>query len=237
MADLLGSTITWLGHATVLIKTVAGTTILIDPFLEHNPKFPKGFVLPEKLDLILATHGHMDHIADLVPVALRSGGQVVGMPELTGWAESKGVQKTVGMNLGGSYTHADVTVSMVEAKHSSSIQDGQNIIYAGDPAGFVISVAGGPVLYHAGDTSVFSDMSLIRDLYQPTFGMLPMGGHYTMDPRGAAMAARLLGLKTVLPLHWGTFPVLTGTPAQLKQHLSGTQVEVLEVKPGEAIGR
>lgn len=235
MADLKGTTVTWLGHATVHIATAKGTSILIDPFIEQNPKFPKGYKLPEKIDLILATHGHGDHVADLVHVATTHGSTVVGMVELMGWAQSKGVKKTVGMNLGGSWKHEDVTISLVEAKHSSGIDGGSQIIYGGEPAGFVITVDNGPVLYHAGDTSVFLDMQLIRDLYQPQFAMLPIGDHYTMGPRGAALAAKYLGVTTVLPIHYGTFPALTGTPEEFVKSLAGSGITVKAISPGESL--
>src|SRR5580698_4293208 len=136
MTDLKGSTITWLGHSVVHITTARGTEILIDPFIEHNPKYPKGYKLPEKLDLLLLTHGHADHISDAVAVAKQHGPQVVGIVELIGWVQSKGITDAVGMNLGGSYRFKDVTISMVEARHTSSIQDGNDTLYAGVPIGF-----------------------------------------------------------------------------------------------------
>ncbi len=233
MSDLKGTVVTWLGHATVLVRTAAGTTVLIDPFIEHNPKYPKGFTMPEKLDLILATHGHFDHIGDVIPVAQKTGAPVVAMFELAAWFGKKGVKETLPLGYGGSLKHKDVTVTMTEARHSSGIQDGDGFVYGGEPAGFVLTVEDGPVLYHAGDTNVFSDMQLIRDLYGPKFGMLPIGGHFTMDPRGAALAAKFLGLDVVLPLHWGTMPQLTGTPEELERH-TGQTVQVLKLAPGES---
>ncbi len=235
MTDLKGTAITWLGHSVALITTPKGTNILIDPFLEHNPKYPKNYKLPEKIDLLLLTHGHSDHTADAVSVAKKHHSQVVGIFELVAWVQSKGVENTVPMNLGGSYKHGDVTLSLVEARHSSSIQDGDNFLYAGDAGGFVINVENGPVIYHAGDTSLFSDLKLIRELYAPQIGLLPMGDHFTMGPKAAAIAAGYLGLKTVIPIHYGTIPQLTGTPAELKSHLSGTGIELLTPEPGEAI--
>lgn len=235
MADLQGTTVTWLGHATVHIATAKGTSILIDPFIEQNPKFPKGYKLPEKIDLVLATHGHGDHIADLVSVAKKHGSTVVGMVELMEWAQSKGVKNAVGLNLGGSWKHDGVTVSMVEAKHSSGIRDGNQTVYGGEPIGFIVTIRNGPVLYHAGDTCAFLDMQLIRDLYHPQLAMLPIGDHYTMGPKGAAMAAKYLGVKSVLPIHYGTFPVLTGTPEELSQLLDGSGIEVKAISPGESL--
>lgn len=235
MPDLKGTIVTWLGHATVHITTPKGTSILIDPFIEQNPKYPREHKLPEKIDLVLATHGHGDHISDLVPVARKHNSTVVGMPELVNWAQSKGIKNGVGMNLGGTWRYQDVAISMVEAKHSSGIEDGALKIYGGASAGYVITVENGPVLYHAGDTALFSDMQLIRDLYQPQLGMLPIGDHYTMGPKAAALAAKYLGVKTVLPIHYGTFPVLTGTPQELAKFLEGSGIEVREISPGEKI--
>ena len=234
MSDLKGTTVTWLGHSTVLVTTAAGTTILIDPFIEQNPKFPKGFALPEKLDLILATHGHFDHISDVIPVAAKTGAPVAAMFELAVWFQAKGVKETIPLGYGGSFTHKDVIVTMTEARHSSGVQDGGTFVYGGEPAGFVLSIADGPVLYHSGDTNVFSDMQLIRDLYAPKFGMLPIGGNFTMDPRGAALAAKFLGLEVVLPMHYGTMPQLAGTPEELDRHIGHTGVQVLRLQPGES---
>ncbi len=235
MTQWKGLAITWLGHATVHIATPKGTQILIDPFIEHNPKYPKGYKLPEKIDLLLLTHAHMDHIADAVPVAKKHHPQTVAIFELASWISSKGVENTVGMNMGGSFKYKDVTATMVEARHSSSIQDGNQILYGGEPAGFVLTIEDAPVLYHAGDTSVFSDMRLIKDLYAPEVGMLPIGDHYTMGPRAAALAAEYLGINTIIPVHYGTFPQLTGTPAELEQHLKGKGIKILTPNPGEIL--
>lgn len=235
MANLNGTSIVWLGHATVLITTPQGTNILIDPFIEHNPKYPKGFQLPEKIDLLLLTHAHSDHIADALPVSQKHGPAAFGMVELMGWLQSKGMKNATGMNLGGAHRHADVVFTMTRAFHSSSITDGDHTLYGGSPAGFVIAIDNGPILYHAGDTDVFSDMQLIRDLHHPDLAMLPIGDHYTMGPKGGAMAAKFLGVSTVLPIHWGTFPALTGTPDALQQELAGTGIEVIKTDPGKAI--
>jgi L-ascorbate metabolism protein UlaG (beta-lactamase superfamily) len=237
MADLKGATITWLGHATVLITTRRGTNILVDPFIEHNPKYPKGYKLPEKIDLLLVTHGHMDHIADAVPVAAKHGPSTLGMVEVIGWLQSKGLKsdQAVGMNVGGSHRHGDVTVSLTEARHSSGISDGDKTVYGGEPAGFVIAIDNGPTLYHAGDTTVFSDMKLIGELYHPDLAMLPIGDHYTMGPRLAAVAARYVGAPSVLPIHWGTFPPLIGRPEMLEKELAGSGISVIHTEPGQAL--
>jgi L-ascorbate metabolism protein UlaG (beta-lactamase superfamily) len=224
--------ITWLGHATVLVQTPAGANILIDPFIAQNPKYPKSFSLPSKIHSILLTHGHGDHMSDVVEVAKRHGSQVVAIYELADYVARKGVENTIGMNLGGSVQLEDVMASMVDARHSAGAQDEQGTHYTGVAAGFVLTVADGPVLYHAGDTAVFGDMELIRELYQPSIAMLPIGGHYTMGPKEAALAVRFIAPKVVLPIHFGTFPPLKGTPEQLAA-LVGPDVKVVSWKPGE----
>jgi L-ascorbate metabolism protein UlaG (beta-lactamase superfamily) len=179
----------------------------------------------------------MDHIADAVPVAKKHSSIAIGMVEVIGWLQSKGLKEDqgIGMNLGGSHKHADVTVSLTEARHSSGISDGDKTIYGGVPAGLIIAIDDGPTLYHAGDTTVFSDMKLIGELYHPDLAMLPIGDHYTMGPRLAAVAAKYVGAKTVLPIHWGTFPPLIGTPAALEKELAGSGITVIHTDPGKAL--
>jgi L-ascorbate metabolism protein UlaG (beta-lactamase superfamily) len=233
--DLLkGTTITWLGHSTVLVTTAKGTNILIDPFIAQNPMYPKDFVLPAKIDYILLTHGHGDHISDAAPVASAHGSKVVAIYELANYVGGKGVADTIGMNVGGTVHLDDVAATMVEAKHSAAAQDENGTHYVGVAAGYVLTISDGPVLYHAGDTAVFSDMNLIRELYRPTVAMLPIGGHFTMGPREAALAVRFLKPEVVLPLHFGTFPLLKGTPEELAA-LVDSGVHVVVIAPGEAI--
>jgi len=234
MTSLKGTRITWLGHATVLVTTAMGTNILIDPFITGNPKFPNGYELPAKIPYILLTHGHGDHISDAVPVAKKHGSKVVAIYELADYIGGQGVSDTMGLNLGGTVQLDDVAASMVDARHSSGAQDTHGTHYVGVATGFVLTIADGPVLYHAGDTTVFGDMALIRDVYQPEVAMLPIGGFYTMGPKEAAVAVRLLGAKTVLPLHFGTFPPLTGTPKELAG-LVDAGVEVVDWSPGDTI--
>jgi len=234
MSLLKGTRITWLGHATVLVQTAAGTNILIDPFIAQNPKYPQGFVLPEEIHFILLTHGHGDHISDAVPVAAKHGSTVVAIYELAAYVGEKGVANTIGMNLGGTVQLKDVAVTMVDAKHSAAAQDEKGTHYVGVATGFVLTIADGPVLYHAGDTAVFGDMKLIHDLYHPVVAMLPIGGYYTMGPKEAALATQLLQPSIVLPLHFGTFPPLTGTPEELAS-LLGDSVEVARLAPGSSI--
>jgi len=232
--NLRGTRIIWLGHATVLVQTAKGTNILIDPYIAQNPSYPKGFVLPAKIHYILATHGHGDHISDIVPVAAKHNSTVVAIYELAGYLEGKGVARTIGMNLGGTVQLDDVAATMVEAKHSSSAQDEQGTHYMGVATGFVLTIADGPVLYHAGDTAVFGDMKLIHELYRPEAVMLPIGGHYTMGPREAALAVSLLKPKLVMPLHFGTFPPLKGKPEELAA-LIDAGIQVARWTPGESV--
>jgi L-ascorbate metabolism protein UlaG (beta-lactamase superfamily) len=234
MSLLKGTRVTWLGHATVLVQLPTGVNLLIDPFIEHNPKYPKEFVLPEKIDYILLTHAHMDHTADTVAVAQKHGATVVAIFELALYMSSKGVASFVGMNIGGTAQLPGVAVTMVEAKHSSSLQDGNTFLYLGDAAGLVLTIDDGPVLYHAGDTAVFRDMELIRDLYAPEVAMLPIGGHFTMGPKEAALAVRYLEPEVILPLHWGTFPPLTGTPQELAKLVNDPETVAL-LAPGEEL--
>ena len=233
MSILKGTRVTWLGHATVLVELPNGVNLLIDPFIEHNPKYPRDFVLP-KIDYVLLTHGHVDHIADAAPVAQKDGATVLAMVELAGYIASKGAASTIGFNLGGTVRLPGVGVTLVEAKHSSSVEEGGTSVYLGVAAGLVLTIEDGPVLYHAGDTSVFRDMELIRELYAPDVAILPVGDHYTMGPKEAALAIRYLQPQVVLPIHWGTFPVLTGTPEELAKLVSDPKT-VAMVAPGEAL--
>lgn len=224
--------ITWLGHATVLVHTAKGTTILIDPYIAQNPKYPKNFELPSKIDYILLTHGHGDHMSDVVPVAKKHSSKVVAIYELADYVAGKGVSQTVGMNLGGTVQLGDAAATMVEARHSAGAQDEKGTHYVGVAAGYVLHIEGGQTLYHAGDTNVFGDMKLIGDLYRPKVAMLPIGGHFTMGPKEAALAVNLLQPQVVLPIHFGTFPVLTGTPEDLAGQVP-PNVEVVRWSPGD----
>jgi L-ascorbate metabolism protein UlaG (beta-lactamase superfamily) len=234
MTSLKGTRITWLGHATVLVQTAKGTNLLIDPFIEHNPKYPKGFALPEKIHYVLLTHGHGDHASDAVPVAKKHKSNVVAIYELAAHMNKEGAENITGMNIGGTVQLDDVAVTMVEAKHSAGVEGKNGAQYAGVAAGYVLTITDGPVLYHAGDTTVFGDMKLIKDLYQPEIAMLPIGGFYTMGPKEAALAAQFIAPKAILPIHFGTFPPLTGTPDELDALLKGS-IEVIRLAPGESV--
>lgn len=235
MTQFGGHTFTWLGHATLHIQTAKGLSILVDPWLEGNPSLPKGYKLPDRIDLLLLTHGHDDHFHDAVTIAKKYKPKVVGIYELTSFMQSKGVEDTQPMNYGGTFQFKGVAISMVEAKHSSSIVDGAETLYAGVPCGYVLGIEGSPAVYLAGDTSLFGDMRLLKELYAPEIGVLPIGDNFTMGPEHAAKAAEYLGIRTLLPIHYGTFPALTGTPEELRTYLQSSGVDVVAPKPGESV--
>ena len=226
--------ITWLGHSAFLLVTPAGTRIAFDPWL-GNPSCPAGLSKPEPLlplDLILLSHGHGDHLGDTVQLARTSGAPVVCLYELGQFLTAKGLQRVNDMGKGGTQTVAGVRVTMTDAVHSGSAMDDGTLVYLGGAAGFVLRQDGMPTIYFAGDTALFGDMKIIAELYKPEIAFLPIGDHYTMGPDTAAIAAKWLGVRQVVPMHWGTFPLLTGTPADLRTHLPAG-IQVLELKPGE----
>lgn len=231
-----GIELTWLGHATFRIKTPDGTTVLVDPWVMNNPACPDDLKDPGDVDAMLITHAHFDHIGDAVELAKDKSPQVVSIPETSHWLGSKGVDNLVEMNKGGTVEVAGCKVHMTHAVHSCGITDGDQILYGGEAAGYVIEFSNGFRLYHAGDTAVFSDMALIGKLLKPDVALLPIGDWYTMGPVSAAEAVRLLGVKTVVPMHFGTFPVLTGTPQQLRDAASDVSgLDVIDLSPGETV--
>lgn len=231
-----GAKITFLGHSAFRVISPKGVILYIDPFLSGNPKTPPEMKTVEKADLILVTHGHGDHVGDTVSIAEKTNARVVVIPELGRHLAKKGVKNVIGMNKGGTYTSHGIAITMVHATHSSSVTEGDQIIYTGDPAGFVIRLENGFTIYHAGDTGLFSDMKLIGELYKPDLSLLPIGSHYTMDPKEATYAAKLLGSRYVIPMHYGTFPVLTGTVEEFLTLMKEVpQTKVIVLKPGETI--
>ena len=228
--------LTWLGHASFRLDTPAGERVYVDPFLNGNPKCPENEQEPERIDLIALTHGHGDHLGDTVALAKRFGCPVVALVELRGWLSTQGLpeEPTHAPNKGGTIEVAGVRITLTDANHSSSaFVDGQ-FTYLGEPAGLVLEVPDGPTMYFAGDTNVFASMQLIGRIYEPDVAVLPIGDHYTMGPREAAVALELVGARRCVPCHYGTFPLLTGTPDELRR-LAPAGVEILTPDPGETI--
>jgi L-ascorbate metabolism protein UlaG (beta-lactamase superfamily) len=230
-----GTKLTWFGHATFLLET-SGKRLLIDPWVMNNPACPDDLKDPGPLDAILITHAHFDHITDAVELGRSTGAEMVSIMETSKWLASKGLENLTEMNIGGTVEVAGVKAHMTHAVHSCGITDGDKVIYGGVAAGFVVELADGFRIYHSGDTAVFGDMALIGKLFQPQLALLPIGDNYTMGPRSAAEAVRLLGVKSVLPMHWGTFPALTGTPEDLRRETSDiSDLEIGELEPGGSV--
>jgi len=224
---------TWLGHATFLLRSPGGKRVLLDPWVTGNPSSPESAKKLGELDLILITHGHSDHTGDAVSIGRSSGAHVVAPYEVSVWLGQKGLQNVTGMNPGGTLKALGLSITMVPAMHSSSIVEDGRTIYLGVATGYVITFEDGLTIYFAGDTSIFGDMRLIGEMYRPTMAFLPIGDLYTMGPEQAAKACELLGVKRVVPMHYGTFPALTGTPATLRELVEPRGVQVVELKPGE----
>ncbi len=227
--------ITFYGHATFKIITPGGVRILIDPWLD-NPQAPTARDIGP-YDLILITHAHGDHLGNVLEIARTAATEVVAIHEIQQYLLSQGLPNVTGMNIGGNYRTKGLLITMVQATHSSSIQEDGNIIYGGDPCGFVVHMEDGRAFYHAGDTGLFYDMKLIGELYQPEVAMLPIGDHYVMGPREAAKACALLRPKIVIPMHYGTFPLLTGTPEAFEAYLKemAPETKMLVITPGETV--
>jgi L-ascorbate metabolism protein UlaG (beta-lactamase superfamily) len=236
------TTITWLGHATFHLRSPGGKRLLIDAWIDTNPVCPeawKQLVRDEGVDTIFVTHGHFDHIADLIAVAKQTNATIVAQYDVTGWLAGKGIteEKLVGFNKGGTVEVGGIRATMTHATHSSTFNDNGTIVPLGTEAGYVLRMENGFTIYHTGDTAVTMDMQIVRDLYQPELCILPIGDHFTMDPRQAAYALKLIQPKFAIPEHYATFPLLRGTPDALREHCKefGVDVTVLAPAPGESI--
>jgi L-ascorbate metabolism protein UlaG (beta-lactamase superfamily) len=239
MATLGELQITWLGHSTFHMTSPGGKTILVDPWLTQNPKTPEKYKAGfDSLDYCLITHGHSDHFGDAVTVGLKNQPLTVANYEIITYLQKKGLKNVIGLNKGGTITlpgSETIKVTATHADHTSSIQEGEDTLNGGEPLGFVIEFENGYVVYNTGDTAVFGDMKIIAELYHPNLLMLPIGGHYTMGPKEAAYAIKLTNSSKVLPMHYGTFPLLTGTPQMLREEILSRQTEVLVPEVGETI--
>jgi len=227
----MSTPLTWLGHASFRLDSPGGKRIYVDPWLTGNPKCPPAELKPERVDLIVLTHGHSDHVGDTLDLWKEFKPPVVAMLELRGWLATQGIDSNTehAPNKGGTVTIDGVKITLTDANHSSS---GQNLEYLGEPAGIVLELEDGLSIYFAGDTNVFMSMQLIQRIYEPDVAVLPIGDHFTMGPREAAVALELLGTKRCIPCHYGTFPLLSGTPEELIE-LAPAGVEILAIEPGE----
>ena len=240
----------WLGQATTKITTLTGKVIVIDPFMVNNPKTPvayKNLDAIGKVDVILVTHGHGDHTGDVAELAKRTGAPVLGPAGLVstmvdlGWVPP---EKAVRFGKGGKVQPAgpQITITQTRAEHSSEVTvtdpaTKKTTTYpGGEPAGFIVEMENGFKLYHMGDTGLFGDMALIGSYYKPDLIMIPIGGHFVMDPKDAAYATNtMLKPKYAIPFHYGTFPVLKGTPQEYQAALGQTTTQVFPISPGDKL--
>ncbi len=232
----MATTLTWLGHAAFRLETEAGTRVYVDPFLTGNPSCPAAEREPERCDLVVVSHGHDDHVGDAVAIGTRFSCPVVAQVELRGWLAGQGLPEDAGqvLNKGGTGRFGDVRVTLTDANHSSSTEADGVRVYLGESCGVVLRLDDGPTLYFAGDTNVFGDMALVKRLYAPDVAVVPIGDHYTMGPDEAAVAAELIGAPRVVPSHYGTFPLLTGTPDALRPLLPAG-MDLLVAAAGETL--
>jgi len=234
----VGNRLTFLGHSTFHLLTAGGQKILLDPWVINNPRTPADKKDVGALDTILISHGHGDHIGDAVEIGKATGAQTVSNFETAHWLGKKGISNTVPMNKGGTVTVGGLRVTMVHADHSCGILDGDEMIYGGEASGYVIELESGFRIYHAGDTAVFGDLRLIGEIYKPDLALLPIGDRFVMSPTEAAYATKFLGVSEVIPMHFATFPLLTGTPEAFQSELDRLDVKagVTVLEPGETLG-
>lgn len=234
MKSTSGIQVTWLGHSTFKIISAKGKTVVVDPWLGNNPSCPADHKTFDHVDLLLLTHGHFDHFEDALDLGRRCHPRVVANFEICQYLESEGISDTRAMNKGGSQSVEGMRVTMVPASHTSSIRAGDRMFPGGEAVGFILEFENGFKIYDAGDTTVFGDMKLIAELYRPDLTLLPIGDLFTMGPKEAAMACRLMRPRRVIPMHYGTFPVLTGTPGALKDLIRDLpETEVVTLDPGQ----
>ena len=238
-----GTTITWYGHSCVELRTPGGLVVLFDPWFD-NPNSPRSPDSVDSCDVMLVSHGHFDHLTNALPIASRTRPTWPAIHELSLWLGSvyAAPGDVIGMNKGGTVEARGLRITMTQADHSAGEWDGTAATprYLGEPAGWIVELEDGSRLYFAGDTSVFGDMRLIGELYEPDLAFLPIGGHFTMGPRDAALAVEFLGVGEVIPIHYGTFPILAGTPQQLEEELgkrSLGDVRVHSLEPGQSVTR
>lgn len=235
------TTITWLGHSTFHIVTPEGKRVLIDAWLDGNPACPDAWkqTVREGLDALFLTHGHVDHTGDLIDIASETGATIVCQFDLVSWLQSKGIaqDKIIGYNKGGTVDVAGIKATMTTAQHSSTLVEDGKIIPMGTAAGFIMRFSTDFTIYVTGDTAVTYDMLIMGDLYQPDLVILPIGDFFTMDPRQAAYALKLIRARYAIGCHWGTFPILTGTPEALEQACKEFNVDtkILPLRPGDSI--
>jgi L-ascorbate metabolism protein UlaG (beta-lactamase superfamily) len=227
---------TWIGHGTWKIRSARGKEVYIDPWVMNNPVAPETLKTVDRCDLMLITHGHFDHVHDALEIARRTKPKIVTNFEIGAWLGSKGIdgESIIGINKGGTVDVDGIKVTLVHAEHTCGISDNGAILYGGEACGLVIEFENGYTIYFAGDTDVFGDMALIAELSKFDVAFLPIGDFYTMGPKRAAKAVQLLGVKTVVPMHFATFPILAGRPSDL-QKLVGSGVKVLDIKPGDTV--